>query len=216
MPAVRRTRSDPADFADPCFVHGSTLSGARRDRGDLRPVPTRTRTHPRLPGSARGGRPAHLSATRGRAFPRSTTPRCQARGARWSRDRRACADLEPAASDRPAADHRRAPARGRRRQATRATSAGRCGARRATTRASRPCATRSSLPTSCAAEGWGPGSRAGVAAAPELLGERDDPGDFEPGIRMLDNAHRRNPGPAVPPPPAGSSKPSRLRSSSRR
>ena len=47
-------------------------------------------------------------------------------------------------------------------------------------------------------EGWGPGSRAGVAAAPELLGERDDPGDFEPGIRLLDDAHRRNPGLRIP------------------
>ena len=47
-------------------------------------------------------------------------------------------------------------------------------------------------------EGWGPGARAGVAAAPELLGERDDPGGFEPGIRLLDDAHRRNPGLRIP------------------
>ncbi|RZS63624.1 3-methyladenine DNA glycosylase/8-oxoguanine DNA glycosylase [Agromyces ramosus] len=47
-------------------------------------------------------------------------------------------------------------------------------------------------------EGWGPGARSGVASAPELLGERDDPGDFEPGIRLLDDAHRRNPGLRIP------------------
>ncbi len=47
-------------------------------------------------------------------------------------------------------------------------------------------------------EGWGPGARAAVASAPELLGERDDPASFEPGIRLLDDAHRRNPGLRIP------------------
>ena len=53
-------------------------------------------------------------------------------------------------------------------------------------------------PDELRAEGWGPGARAGVAAAPELLGERDDPAGFEPGIRLLDDAHRRNPGMRMP------------------
>ena len=39
VPAVRCTRSDTADLADHSFVHGSTLGEARRDPGDLRPVP---------------------------------------------------------------------------------------------------------------------------------------------------------------------------------
>jgi len=43
-------------------------------------------------------------------------------------------------------------------------------------------------------EGWGPGAAAAVAQAPELLGDRDDPSGFEPGLPMLDDAHRRNPG----------------------
>lgn len=43
-------------------------------------------------------------------------------------------------------------------------------------------------------EGWGAGARAAVAAAPELLGERDDPSGFDPGIRLLDDAHRRHAG----------------------
>jgi len=47
-------------------------------------------------------------------------------------------------------------------------------------------------------EGWGPGARSAVAAAPELLGERDDPAGFDPGIRLLDDAHRRNPGLRIP------------------
>ncbi|MFD4421929.1 DNA-3-methyladenine glycosylase family protein [Agromyces sp. NPDC058484] len=47
-------------------------------------------------------------------------------------------------------------------------------------------------------EGWGPGARAAVAAAPSVLGERDDPAGFVPGIRLLDDAHRRNPGLRIP------------------
>lgn len=47
-------------------------------------------------------------------------------------------------------------------------------------------------------EGWGPGAAATVDAAPEVLGERDDPTEFEPGIRLLDDAHRRNPGLRIP------------------
>jgi endonuclease III len=47
-------------------------------------------------------------------------------------------------------------------------------------------------------EGWGPGARAAVATAPSVLGEGDDPGDFEPGIRLLDDSHRRNPGLRIP------------------
>jgi endonuclease III len=47
-------------------------------------------------------------------------------------------------------------------------------------------------------EGWGPGARAAVASAPSVLGEGDDPGGFEPGIRLLDDAHRRNPGLRIP------------------
>ncbi|GAA4368731.1 DNA-3-methyladenine glycosylase family protein [Agromyces bauzanensis] len=47
-------------------------------------------------------------------------------------------------------------------------------------------------------EGWGAGARAAVASAPELLGERDDPTGFDPGIRMLDDAHRGNPGLRIP------------------
>lgn len=43
-------------------------------------------------------------------------------------------------------------------------------------------------------EGWGPGARAAVASAPSVLGEHDDPSSFEPGIRLLDDAHRRFPG----------------------
>lgn len=43
-------------------------------------------------------------------------------------------------------------------------------------------------------EGWGAGARSAVAAAPELLGERDDPSGFDPGIRLLDDAHRRHAG----------------------
>lgn len=47
-------------------------------------------------------------------------------------------------------------------------------------------------------EGWGPGARAAVATAPDVLGEQDDPTTFEPGIRLLDDAHRRNPGLRIP------------------
>ena len=47
-------------------------------------------------------------------------------------------------------------------------------------------------------EGWGPGARAAVASAPELLGERDDPSGFDPGIRLIDDAHRRYPGLRIP------------------
>jgi len=47
-------------------------------------------------------------------------------------------------------------------------------------------------------EGWGPGARAAVATAPEVLGERDDPATFRPGIRLLDDAHRGNPGLRIP------------------
>ena len=43
-------------------------------------------------------------------------------------------------------------------------------------------------------EGWGPGAAAAVAQAPELLGDRDDPSGFDPGLPLLDEAHRRNPG----------------------
>ncbi|WP_173922565.1 DNA-3-methyladenine glycosylase [Agromyces sp. Marseille-P2726] len=42
--------------------------------------------------------------------------------------------------------------------------------------------------------GWGPGAAAAVAQAPSVLGEHDDPSGFDPGIRLLDDAHRRNPG----------------------
>ncbi len=47
-------------------------------------------------------------------------------------------------------------------------------------------------------EGWGPGAGVAVASGPELLGDRDDPTDFEPGIRLLDDAHRRHPGLRIP------------------
>lgn len=47
-------------------------------------------------------------------------------------------------------------------------------------------------------EGWGAGARAAVATAPEVLGDRDDPAGFAPGIRLLDDAHRRNPGLRIP------------------
>jgi 3-methyladenine DNA glycosylase/8-oxoguanine DNA glycosylase len=47
-------------------------------------------------------------------------------------------------------------------------------------------------------EGWGIGAPAAVAAGPSVLGERDDPAGFEPGIRLLDDAHRRNPGLRIP------------------
>lgn len=43
-------------------------------------------------------------------------------------------------------------------------------------------------------EGWGPGAAAAVAQAPELLGDRDDPSDFDPQLAVLDDAHRANPG----------------------
>ena len=42
--------------------------------------------------------------------------------------------------------------------------------------------------------GWGPGAASAVAQAPEAAGERDDPAGFVPGIQLLDDAHRRNPG----------------------
>jgi 3-methyladenine DNA glycosylase/8-oxoguanine DNA glycosylase len=42
--------------------------------------------------------------------------------------------------------------------------------------------------------GWGPGAAGAVAQAPEALGELDDPSGFEPGVQLLDDAHRRNPG----------------------
>ena len=47
-------------------------------------------------------------------------------------------------------------------------------------------------------EGWGAGAQAAVAMAPSMLGERDDPTSFAPGIRLLDDAHRRNPGLRIP------------------
>ncbi len=46
--------------------------------------------------------------------------------------------------------------------------------------------------------GWGPGAAAAVAQAPETAGELDDPAGFEPGIRLLDDAHRLNPGLRIP------------------
>lgn len=46
--------------------------------------------------------------------------------------------------------------------------------------------------------GWGPGAAAAVAQAPETAGERDDPSGFEPGLQLLDEAHRRNPGLRIP------------------
>jgi 3-methyladenine DNA glycosylase/8-oxoguanine DNA glycosylase len=42
--------------------------------------------------------------------------------------------------------------------------------------------------------GWGPGAATAVAQAPAVLGEHDDPSGFDPGIPLLDDAHRRNPG----------------------
>ena len=47
-------------------------------------------------------------------------------------------------------------------------------------------------------EAWGPGSKAAVATAPDVLGERDDPTTFTPRIGLLDDAHRRNPGLRIP------------------
>jgi 3-methyladenine DNA glycosylase/8-oxoguanine DNA glycosylase len=46
--------------------------------------------------------------------------------------------------------------------------------------------------------GWGPGAAAAVAQAPETAGERDDPSHFDPGLHLLDDAHRRNPGLRIP------------------
>lgn len=46
--------------------------------------------------------------------------------------------------------------------------------------------------------GWGPGAATAVAQAPETAGELDDPTGFEPGLQLLDEAHRRNPGLRVP------------------
>ncbi|AWB94285.1 3-methyladenine DNA glycosylase [Agromyces badenianii] len=47
-------------------------------------------------------------------------------------------------------------------------------------------------------EAWGPGAAAAVAQAPELLGAGDDPTGFVPGLRLLDDAHRGNPGLRIP------------------
>ncbi|GGI45343.1 3-methyladenine DNA glycosylase/8-oxoguanine DNA glycosylase [Agromyces flavus] len=47
-------------------------------------------------------------------------------------------------------------------------------------------------------EAWGPGAEAAIAAAPSMLGERDDTTGFRTGVEVLDDAHRRNPGLRVP------------------
>ncbi|WP_307041131.1 DNA-3-methyladenine glycosylase family protein [Agromyces ramosus] len=46
--------------------------------------------------------------------------------------------------------------------------------------------------------GWGPGAATAVAQAPETAGELDDASRFEPGLQLLDEAHRRNPGLRIP------------------
>ncbi|WP_127791831.1 DNA-3-methyladenine glycosylase [Agromyces sp. LHK192] len=48
------------------------------------------------------------------------------------------------------------------------------------------------------AEAWGPGAAAAVAQAPELCGDGDDPGAFEPLLPVLRDAHRRFEGLRVP------------------
>jgi 3-methyladenine DNA glycosylase/8-oxoguanine DNA glycosylase len=48
----------------------------------------------------------------------------------------------------------------------------------------------------CAA--WGPGAERVVAGLPDLLGGRDDASQFEPGHRLLAEAHARHPGLRVP------------------
>ena len=53
-------------------------------------------------------------------------------------------------------------------------------------------------PDALRCEGWGRGAASGVAAAPVVLGYRDDPAGFVPGIRLLDDAHKRHPGLRIP------------------
>jgi 3-methyladenine DNA glycosylase/8-oxoguanine DNA glycosylase len=47
-------------------------------------------------------------------------------------------------------------------------------------------------------EAWGSGAAAAIAAAPSMLGERDDTTGFRTGVDVLDDAHRRNQGLRVP------------------
>jgi 3-methyladenine DNA glycosylase/8-oxoguanine DNA glycosylase len=47
-------------------------------------------------------------------------------------------------------------------------------------------------------EGWGEGAALAVAQAPELAGDRDDPGSFDPQLDLLRDSHRRNPGLRIP------------------
>lgn len=48
------------------------------------------------------------------------------------------------------------------------------------------------------ARAWGPGAREALDGVPDLLGERDDPTGFDPGLPALREAHRRHPGLRIP------------------